>query len=196
MEGFNLLSYRRRGKLLQLLIQVSAKIVNCLVIVSMEDTDALAKLSELRKKSFRDQAIFILDSSDAGNDIEKCNTVRNMMQQCGDAHLKGDEIVLDDFTAHRMLEASNTPCTSTELRAFMESIHGKNSRAKISLAELLMIHFGYDWRELISSLGCLFAEEKRAREELDVAKAELNRLTESAQNAARAAEAAHQAEVR
>jgi len=68
---------------------------------------------------------------------------------------------------------------------------------RISLAELLIFEFGYDWRTMINKPDYRdIRAERDARDELDKARWELNRLTEAAKEASQAAEDAHQSEKR
>lgn len=80
----------------------------------------------------------------------------------------------------------------------METVSKDSSpKRRISLAELLIYQFGYDSQKLLSKPECRdLLAERDAREELEKAKSELNKLTEAAKNAARAAEDAHQSEVK
>lgn len=159
--------------------------------------DALSKLNELRRKSFRDQAIWFLDTSSVGDHPDKCESVRRIEQKCADMESKpsdGEEKVLDEFTSHRLLEYSDCACSALELRNFVDSIHG-SKRRRVSLAELLIFAFGEDWKELIQSPCNDLLAERRARDHLDELKAELKTLTDKARDCARAAEDACQAEV-
>ncbi len=72
-----------------------------------------AKLIEVRRKSFRDQAVWFLNSCDAADSPEKCDMVRRLSLQAANAPSNSDleESVVDEFTAHRLLEFSNKPCT-------------------------------------------------------------------------------------
>lgn len=74
----------------------------------------------------------------------------------------------------------------------------KNEKARrISLAELLIFQFGYDWQTLADKPECRdLLAERDAREGLAKAKAELAELTAAAGNAARAAEDARASEAR
>ena len=76
------------------------------------------KLIEVRRKSFREQAIWFLNSSEAGDDHGACEMVRSIEQKCSssieietEAASPREEYVVDEFTAHRLLEFSNKPCT-------------------------------------------------------------------------------------
>ena len=70
------------------------------------------KLLEVRRKSFRDQAIWFLNNSDFGDNIEVCELVRSMEQKVSsEAKDQHDLSVMDEFTAHRLLEYSKKPCT-------------------------------------------------------------------------------------
>lgn len=73
------------------------------------------KLAEVRRKSFRDQAMWFLDSSDAGEDPEKCEAVHKLVVQKLEhpsiASPEKGESVFDELTAHRLLEFLNKPCT-------------------------------------------------------------------------------------
>ncbi|KAL7532668.1 hypothetical protein ACHAXR_004772, partial [Thalassiosira sp. AJA248-18] len=105
--------------------------------------------------------------------------------------------VVDEFTAHRLLEYSNKPCTSNDLRQFTERISKGSGARRISLAELLAFYFGYDWQKLANKPECRdILAERDARDELEKAKAELNKLTGAAKHAAIAAEEAHQSEAK
>jgi len=169
-------------------------------------TSSEAKLIEVRRKSFRDQAIWFLNSSEAGVDPEKCELVHKLEQKCTSIAQSGGpkkESVVDEFVAHQLLEFSNKPCTSNELRTFMESTSGRDSGSsgtsarRVSLAELLIYQFGYDWQTLANKPECRdILAERDAREELANAKAELNKLTDAAKNAARAAENARVSEAK
>ncbi|KAL7546212.1 hypothetical protein ACHAWF_009551 [Thalassiosira exigua] len=152
------------------------------------------KLVEVRRKSFRDQAIWFLNSSEAGEDPDKCELVRQIEQKCSSIETDQEhESAVDEFTAHRLLEFSNKPCT----RNFMESAPSSSSPRRISLAELLIYQSGYDWKKLVNKPQCHnVLAERDARDELEKAKEELDKLTEAAKNAARAAEDAHQSEAR
>lgn len=76
-------------------------------------TTTQAKLTEVRRKSFRDQAIWFLNSSEAGEDPASCELVRKLESKCScDVSVKlEDESVVDELMAHRLLEYSNQPCT-------------------------------------------------------------------------------------
>ncbi|KAL3785867.1 hypothetical protein HJC23_008755 [Cyclotella cryptica] len=162
-----------------------------------DDSPALSKLKELRRKSFRDQAIWFLNTSSVGENPEKCECVRRIEQKCLEVEKRSEseESVLDEFTAHRLLEYSDTPCTVPELRNFIEGIHG-NKKRRVSLAELLIYAFDDDWKDLINSSQCNdFIAEKHATEDLEKAKMELSRLMNAAKDGAQAAEDARQSEV-
>jgi len=79
-------------------------------------TSPEAKLIEVRRKSFRDQAIWFLNSSPAGESLEACALVQKIEQKCcatvdiGSGHHEKESVV-DEFMAHRLLELSNKPCT-------------------------------------------------------------------------------------
>jgi hypothetical protein len=108
---------------------------------------------------------------------------------------ESEESVLDEFTAHRLLEYSDTPCTVPELRNFIEGIHG-NKKRRVSLAELLIYAFDDDWRKLVDSPDCYdLITEKYASEELEKAKTELSRVSNAAKHGAQSAEDARQSEV-
>ena len=82
--------------------------------MAISTTSPGAKLTEVRRKSFRDQAIWFLNSSEAGDDPEKCDLVHKLEQKCASVESTGsgkEESVVDEFMAHRLLEFSNKPCT-------------------------------------------------------------------------------------
>ena len=157
---------------------------------------AREKLAELRRKSFREQAMWFLNTSSVGESPEKCESVRRIEQKCTDIESsnRDDENSLDEFTAHRLLEYANNPCSAPELRSFVDGIYG-SKRRRISLAELLIFTFGDDWRKLVNSHGCNLLAERSARESFDKLKMELKNLMDRARDGARAAEDARQAEV-
>ena len=73
-----------------------------------------AKLTEVRNLSFRDQAIWFLNKADAAYDPASCELVRAISEKCCNFPIKNDvegESVVDEQTAHRLLEYSNKPCT-------------------------------------------------------------------------------------
>ena len=82
----------------------------------------------------------------------------------------------------------------------MDTISNKSSasgKRRISLAEVLCQSFEYDWHQIAQRPEHRdVLVEKEASEELDMAKAELNKLTEAAKSAAESAEEAHQSEAR
>ena len=167
--------------------------------VKADDDPALTKLKELRRRSFRDQATWFLNTSLVGNDPEKCESVRRIEEKCSNevkSKASDDgEIVLDEFTAHRILEYSNNACSVPEFRNFVETIYG-NKRRRVSLAELLIFVFDSDWKKLINSPECYdLLAERQARECVEELKMELDKLAEAARVSARAAEDARQAEV-
>lgn len=163
-----------------------------------DDDHALTKLKELRRKSFRDQAMWFLNTSSAGENPESCESVRRIEQKCNEVESKpGDdgEKVFDEFTAHRLLEYSNNACSVPEFRNFIEGIYG-NKRRRVSLAELLIYAFDENWQKLVNSPDCYdLIAERRAREHLNDLEFELNRLKIVARDSAKAAEDARQAEV-
>ena len=70
------------------------------------------KLIEIRRKSFRDQAIWFLNSSDAGDDPEKCELVRRIEGKCEPFQTdSGNESLVDEMAALRLLEFANKPST-------------------------------------------------------------------------------------
>jgi hypothetical protein len=147
---------------------------------STDNGAALTKLNELRHRSFRDQAIWFLNTSSVGQDKEKCEYVRRIEQKCLDVENGNGESLLDEFTAHRLLEYSNKPCTVPAFRNFVEGIHGNKTRC-VSLAELLIYVFEDDWVTLVNSPDCYdFIAEKRAKEELLKLETDLSKLTDAA----------------
>lgn len=168
-------------------------------MTASNDETALIKLQELRRKSFRDQAMWFLNTSSAGENQEKCESVRRIEQKCEtiESNPSGDdeEKVLDEFHAHRLLEYSNNPCSAPELRNWLDSIYG-SKRRRVSLAELLIFIHGEDWKKLIDSPACYdLIAERRAKDHVDELKTELKRLIDAARDGAKAAEDARQAEV-
>jgi len=66
---------------------------------------------------------------------------------------------------------------------------------RISLAELLIYQFGYDWQKLVNKPECRdLLAERDTREELKSAKTDLNKLIDAAKNAAQSVDDARQAE--
>ena len=166
--------------------------------VKADDDLALKKLNELRRRSFRDQATWFLNTSIVGNDPEKCEGVRRIEEKCSNevkSKASDDgEKVLDEFTAHRILEYSNNACSVPEFRNFVEGIW--NKRRRVSLAELLIFVFDNDWKKLINSPECYdLLAERKAREYVEELSIELEKLAEAARVSARTAEDACQAEV-
>ena len=172
-----------------------------------KENGAFNKLVELRRKSFRDQAIWFLNASEAGSDQTKCELVREIERKCDNlsADSNEKENVIDELMAHRLAEFSTKHYSQhlpgvddnvvTGLREFMEETNNKSNTRRISLAELLIYQFGYKWKELVCSPESFdLLAEKKAREELDQAKNELNKLTEAAKKAAQFAEDARQSE--
>jgi hypothetical protein len=165
---------------------------------SNDNDPALTKLKELRRKSFRDQAMWFLNASSVGENPEKCESVRRIERKCIEVESKSSydgEKVLDEFTAHRLLEFSNNACSVPVFRSFVESIHG-NKRRRVSLAELLIYVFNDDWRKLVDSPESYdLLAERHARDHMNELNMELKMLIDAAQDGARAAEEARQAEV-
>ena len=60
--------------------------------------------------------------------------------------------VLDEVTAHRLLEFSNSACSVPELRNVIQGIY-KNKKRRVSLAEAewLIYAFDDDWTKLVNS---------------------------------------------
>jgi hypothetical protein len=71
------------------------------------------KLDRFVVFGWRRQAIWFLNSSEAGDDQEKCELVHKLEKQCSfsSASSEEGESVLDELAAHRLLEFSNKPCT-------------------------------------------------------------------------------------
>jgi hypothetical protein len=138
----------------------------------------------------RDQAIWFLNSSDAGDDHASCELVWSMFiflikEKCDSTEIG---TFVDELTAHRLLEFSKMPSTRNELRKFMDT-HSEVRR--ISFAELLMYRFGYDVMSRHES-----GANRDAQDEMEKVKADIIKLTEVARNAALDAEVAHQSEAR
>ena len=157
---------------------------------------SLLKLKELRRKSFRYQATWFLNVSSAGASPEKCEFVRRIEQKCNEIESSNDgESVLDEFTAHRLLEYSNNACTVPEFRAFVEGIYGSKKR-RVSLAELLIYIFDDDWKKLVDSPDCYdLIAERRASENLEELKLALKKLIDTARDGAIAVKDARREEV-
>lgn len=112
------------------------------------------KLVPIRRKSFREQAVWFLNSTAAGDSAKSCELVRSLEEKCSSLHQTTEESVVDELAALRLLESSDKPCTRAELRSFLETISSDDRPRRISLAELLIYRFGYDWRALVNKPEC------------------------------------------
>jgi len=111
----------------------------------------LELLSEIKKKSYKDQAIWFLNSYDEDlSESKTCELVWKMHKKCAEIdELKEEGSCLNnEVAAHRVLECSGAPATDFDLRKFLAEINPDYSM--ISLVELLLFHFNVSWRHIVN----------------------------------------------
>lgn len=143
-------------------------------------TKDLTLLSEIRKKTYKDQAIWFLNSYKDSHKLDICEFVWKMHKKCVDI----DELkeygcrLNNEVAAHRVLEHSGAPATNLDLRNFLVELN--TDYTAISLVELLLFHFNVSWRHIVNAPACYDTKSiKNAQNALQKAKEKL----ENAMNA-------------
>eukprot|EP00515_Schizochytrium_aggregatum_P020746 CAMPEP_0202103246 /NCGR_PEP_ID=MMETSP0965-20130614/4781_1 /ASSEMBLY_ACC=CAM_ASM_000507 /TAXON_ID=4773 /ORGANISM="Schizochytrium aggregatum, Strain ATCC28209" /LENGTH=412 /DNA_ID=CAMNT_0048672039 /DNA_START=56 /DNA_END=1294 /DNA_ORIENTATION=+ len=157
----------------------------------------MAKLKELQKQPYKEQAIWFLNAfwnNDAFDkvkfmeDAEACETVWKFCQECISLDPKdGEGNELDEVLAHRLLEKIESVLTVVEMREVMRKIDVDFNR-RVSLFEFLFYKFDADWRLMVNSVKEQGGDEMKAmlaetQALVDEAKAQLEECQKLAQQA-------------
>jgi len=152
----------------------------------------LKHFSEIKRKKYRDQAIWFLNSYEYSHESKTCELVWKMHKKCAEIDdLKEEGIGLNnEVTVHRVLEYSGAPATNTDLRNFLSNINSNYNT--ISLIEILLFRFKVDWRNIVNAPLCY--DKKVAQIELHKAKEELESVLNAKETACNDAKLAQHAE--
>jgi prefoldin subunit 5 len=130
------------------------------------------KLQYLESRSFKEQAVWLLNTNWAALEAEAEN-LWNYVENCVSLDLQKVGNALDELNAHRFLEMNQETLTvramRTQLRA--SGAIGEQDRPKlVPLCHVLFFKFSLNWRETVSmSLGGDPEELRRAQQALDAA---------------------------
>lgn len=151
---------------------------------------------EVRRLRYRSQAIWFLDSTGVGKDIEQCEEVWRIHKKCVQLDEKKEEgAYLNEFNAHRVLESCSRAIFPSEMRNFLVSVNPEYSKAKkVSLAELLILIYEVDWKNAVRQKCLDWEAKKEAEDKLDEATKKLEEATKAAERAATDAKLAQEAE--
>lgn len=159
-----------------------------------------SKLEQLNATKYKDQAIWFLNAFwGRGPNFEENTDARDhvweAVHKCEeiDHTKKEDGNELDEFQAHRLLEAMGHTLTVAEMRKELREIDIDFNR-KVSLTEYLVSKFKVDWHVLVNaSQGDNSEAVQAASAKLDAAKLALNVAQEAEAKATAAREAADEA---
>lgn len=156
-----------------------------------EELTDIEKLEQVNQLKYREQAIWFLNSTDLGNDLDDCEKTWIIHQKCVEFDKKNEDgSRFDKFTAHRILESCTKAFTSHEVK----DQYVFSGKKKVSLAELLMFTFGVDFRKAVN-LDCSdWKEQREAEQKLEDCKKMLEDSVNAKAKAAKDAKAAKEAE--
>lgn len=94
-------------------------------------TKTCTSFHEIKQKMYKDQAIYFLNAYKDNYNLEKCEAVWQMHKKCAELDdLKEDGNCLsNEVSAHRVLEYSGSPATTTDLRNFLMQVNGETHQA-------------------------------------------------------------------
>jgi len=156
----------------------------------------MQKLREVNGLRYKEQAIWFLNAfwksgPNFSEDLGEAENVWSYCNRCIDLDRKGEEgSELDEFQAHRLLEAINETLTVRDMRKVLTEVDVDFNKY-VSLTEFLIYKYKVDWRELVNAPQGEQDEAKinEAQRLLDASTASMKQCEEKA-NAAKASETA------
>ena len=116
-----------------------------------------AKLSYLNSKPFRPQMLWFLNAYweraplNLMSDLDACRVVYEVCKKCEELAPESEEgTQLDEFQAHRLLEAFGDTLSVRDMRQALSKIDIDFNR-HVSLAEYLIYRFSIDWHILVTA---------------------------------------------
>jgi len=137
----------------------------------LEGKDDHEKLTNLEKRTYKEQAIHLLNCywDKLKGDAENIWSIVNKCAQL-DLQKHGAGCALDEVNAHRLLEVLGETLTVLALRERLRktgAIEASERPKEVPLTHYLLFKYDVDWRVLVSSSGDNLAELEKAQALLD-----------------------------
>lgn len=165
-----------------------------------DEASNVSKVRILRKKCYKEQALWFLNSlpSEMLKNIDLCEEVWKAHKTCSSLDKDSERgCMLDEFSAHRLLESCDDACTVRELRNFLITIDPDRTMGKFSLLEFLIYKYDVDWREVVNAEQCFdWQAQKEAQQSFDRAKCALDITVDAMRNAKKEAQMLESAEIK